>query len=283
MGRKAFYAVVLCALIAGVNGLLIKYMSSMTAGSIAWFRTMIPIVVLAPGLFAQKSQLFRGNYKKMLLASSINAFRIYLYLIAFIYTSIGNAVVLFYSWPIFVSIIGIIFLKEKIKQSHLLLLLTAFAGLILTYADKSFSFENRDFIGMVAALFAAIGYAATVVIFKSETHNSDKNEMIFYQNIISAIIFIPFLTALPEAHLEHIGVAVVYAVLIGVVVYKLFFFGLKYLPASTASSLMYLEVVSAIILSYFILQESLEWNTIVGACLILGSSFFISRLGKLEK
>src|SRR5680860_479217 len=129
--KNAVYAVILCALIAGNNGLLIKHMSSMTPGSIAWFRTAIPIIFLIPLLWKEGDLHFRGNNKRMLLASSINAIRMYLYLIAFIYTSIGNAVVLFYTYPIFVTAIEILFLKKKIKKAQLLFLLLAFIGIII--------------------------------------------------------------------------------------------------------------------------------------------------------
>ncbi|MFO8146710.1 MAG: DMT family transporter [Bacteroidota bacterium] len=280
MLKNAVYAVILCALIAGNNGLLIKHMSSMTPGSIAWFRTAIPIIFLIPLLWKDRDLHFRGNNKRMLLASSINAIRMYLYLIAFIYTSIGNAVVLFYTYPIFVTAIEILFLKKKIKKAQLFFLVLAFIGIIITYAGKPFNFESRDFIGMLAAIGASIGYAVTVIIFKTETHNYSQNKMIFYQNIVGAVLFIPFLTVLPTAEIGHIATGVFYGLLIGIVVFKLFFYGLKHLTASTATTLMYLEVVTAILLGHFVLDEKLTWNILVGGGFILTSSIYISRLNR---
>ena len=81
--------------------------------------------------------------------------------------------------------------------------------------------------------------------------------------------------AIPE-----LGIAVFYAALIGLGVFSLFFFGLKYLNPTTATSLMYLEVISAVLLSYFVLGEQLTWNTYLGGSFILMSSFFISRLNR---
>ncbi len=282
MNKKAIYAVVLCALIAGTNGLLIKYMSSMTTGSIAWFRAIIPILFIVPVLRKEGMLQFKGNTKKVLLASAINAARMYLYLIAFIYTSIGNAVVLFYSYPIFVAAIETFLYKVKISKAHILFLILAFSGIIVTYANKPFSFESDDFIGMMAAIGASVGYAVTVVIFKSETENYTKDQLIFFQNIVGAFLFLPFVITLPESKIEHMGLGILYGFLIGIVVFKLFFFGLKYLTAATATSLMYLEVVSAILLGYFILDEKLTWNTLFGGLCIVISSFYISRLTKIE-
>jgi drug/metabolite transporter (DMT)-like permease len=227
---------------------------------------------------------FKGNTKKVLIASTINAARMYLYLIAFIYTSIGNAVVLFYTYPLFVAAIETIHFKVKMKRSQTLFLLLAFVGIVITYLGKPFSFESDDFIGMMAAIGASIGYAITVVIFKSETQNYTKDQLIFFQNIVGAFVFLPFIVTLPEAKIEHLGTGVLYGFLIGIVVFKLFFFGLKHLTAATATSLMYLEVVSAILLGYFILDEKLTWNTLLGGGCIVISSFYISRLmGKKSK
>jgi drug/metabolite transporter (DMT)-like permease len=73
------------------------------------------------------------------------------------------------------------------------------------------------------------------------------------------------------------GLGIIYGVLIGVLVFGLFFFGLKRLKASTASALMYMEVVSAIVLSAIFMKEVLSVSMIVGACLILGSSLLLKR------
>lgn len=276
--KKAVYAIILCALIAGTNGILIKYLSGLSTGAIAFFRTMIPIVFLAPVLFSKTQPIFIGNYRKMMLASTINVGRIYLYLVAFIFTTIANAVVLFYSWPLFVFIFETVYFKKPFKARHVALLLLAFAGLVVTYSNKSFSFKNDDVIGMAAAILSAITYAITILMFKSESHNYSKEQTIIYQNLVSALFFIPFLFFIPEAPLAQLGVGVFYGFLIGIVVFKLFFYGLKYLEAYTASSLMYLEVVSAIILGYLVLDEKLTANTVIGGALIIASSYFITRM-----
>ena len=150
--KKALYAIILCAVIAGSNGVLIKQMNTLSAGAIAFFRTMVPILILLPVLFSKSKPLFTGNYKKMLLASTINVVRLYFYLLAFIYTSIGNAIVLVYSWPIFVFLIEVKYYKRPLLKEQVGLLFLAFVGMAVTYSDKSFSFENNDMIGIVAAV-----------------------------------------------------------------------------------------------------------------------------------
>lgn len=281
MNQKAFLAVVLCAVLAGFNGIMIKHMESLNANSIAWMRSTIPALVCGGWMMYNNIQFFRGNYKKMLFASFLSAIRMYLYLCAYIYTSIGNAVIIFYSWPIFTTVLSAIVLKEKISTKQVLLLILAFLGLVLAYSDKEFTFEDKDFIGMVASLLSALVYAWTVILFKTESDNYHRNEIIFYQNLIGIVLFLPFfIINFPVAEWADIKMSVFYAALVGLVIFNLFFYGLKHLKASTASSIMYIEVVSAIIFSFLWYGEELSTNMIIGGGLILLSSFLINRLKK---
>ena len=254
----------------------------MSTGTIAWFRALIPVLFLLPAVWRKGALEIKGNYKHMLLASVINAGRMYLYLTAYSHTSIGNAVVLFYTYPLFVTAIESWYYKRPIHKKQWIFLFLAFLGIIFTYAGKPFSFKSDDFIGMMAAVGASVGYAITVIMFKRESHNYSQNQIIIYQNIAGVVVFLPFLTSLPSAELPHLGIAIVYGIVIGVVVFKLFFYGLKFLPAATATSLMYLEVVSAILLGFLLLDEVLTWNTFVGGALILVSSFYITKLNRKQ-
>ena len=283
MTKKAIYAVILAACIAGLNGILIKGMPSLTTGAIAWFRVGVPVLFLLPTLLYKGDLKIKGDYKMMILATVINAIRLYFYLVAFTYTSIGNAVVLFYVYPLFVTAIETLIYKAPIQKKQIYLMILAFMGIVFTYLNKPFSFESDDFIGMLAAIASAVGYAFFVCIFKRQTRDYNRNQLLFFQNLGGAVLFIPFLFGLASAVPAEIGIAVGYALLIGIVVFGLFFFGLKHLSASTATSLMYLEVLSAVLLSYFILGERLTWNTYVGGMLILVSSFFISRLNRKQE
>ena len=74
----------------------------------------------------------------MLIASSINAARMFLYFIGFTYASIANAVIVLYTWPIFATLLGLMFLRKN-RQAPALALLIAFAGIVFAYLGKQFS------------------------------------------------------------------------------------------------------------------------------------------------
>lgn len=272
MREKAYLAVLTGATIGGTGGLFIKAMS-IPASSIACIRMMVPFVLLGGWMWYNRIGFFRGNYKVMLGGSVINAVRMYLFFAAFIYTSIGNAIIVFYTWPIFGTLLGATLLKEHITRRQAGLLVLAFAGIIIAYSNQEFSFDNQDFIGMSAALGSAFLYALTVIIFKTETPNYTRNEIIFYQNIIGALAYIPFLILNePSPSSMDVTLGISYGLVVGIIGYNFFFFGLKYLDASRASMLTYVEVVSAVLLGYFVLGEVLDWYMMLGGgCIILST------------
>ena len=162
---KPYLAVLAAAALAGSSGVFVKYME-MPATSMAFIRTAVPVLILGVVMAIKGIALFRGNYRPMLWASFLNMLRMYLFFVAFIYGSIANVVLILFTWPIFVTILSAIFLKEIVSRKTWSLLAVAFTGIIIVFSNQELNFSNKDFIGMAAALGTAAVYAMTVVIFK---------------------------------------------------------------------------------------------------------------------
>ncbi|MCB0689689.1 MAG: EamA family transporter, partial [Saprospiraceae bacterium] len=192
MARKAFLSVLIGSVIAGFTGLFIKNIT-VPASSMAFVRTALPTIILAIWMFSQNISFFRGNYQRMLVASTLNAIRMYLFLVAYVYTSITQAVIMLFTWPIFVNLISSIWLKEKISTRQTSILILAFLGIVIIYSDQPFSLQNQDFIGMTAGIISALFYSISYIIYKTEIENYHRNEIIFYQNFVGAFVFIPFI------------------------------------------------------------------------------------------
>ena len=187
-----YLEVVLATIVFGTSGVFVKYLN-LPATTLAFFRCFVPAVLIFGYFLINKRNLFRGNYKNMLFASTLNAIRMFFYFIAYNFTSIGNAVIMLYTWPIFASLFGTIILKEKITKKNRFLLSLAFIGIVLVFLNKEISFGNKDFIGMGAMLLAAMIYSLSFVIFKKELKTYTHFETVFYQNLVGAVVFIPFL------------------------------------------------------------------------------------------
>jgi drug/metabolite transporter (DMT)-like permease len=219
---------------------------------------------------------FRGRWKKMLLISVLGTVRTVLFFVAFVYATMGNAVVMFYTFPIFAAGFGFLIIRERTSLRQRLLLGMAFTGILLAFSNQEFSFQDRDCMGMTAALLSAIVYALTVVLFKSESQNYSLKELVFYQNLAGLLLLWPFFEW-QVAGPQDYALGLSYGLLIGVGVFTLFFYGLKRLKAATASALMYMEVVSATLAGILVMGEPISWNLILGGLLIIGSSLLLKR------
>ena len=280
MAKKAFISVVIGSIIAGLTGLFVKNISA-PATSIAFVRTGLPTFILATWMFSQNIRFFRGNYRRMLAASLLNAIRMYLFLVAFIYTTITQAVIMLFTWPIFVNILSLIWLREKIHIHQILILLLSFSGIIVIYSEQPFSLNNNDFIGMSAGIVSAIFYATSFIIYKTEIDNYHRNEVIFYQNFIGALVFLPFFISNdPFPGIGDFTLMGGYAILMGIVIFNFFFYGLKHLKASQVSLIAYIEILSAVTVGIIFMNDRISPQLLIGGAFILAS---ISLLRYLKK
>ena len=272
MKFNPYLEVLLAATIGGSSGIFIRYLD-LPVTTITFFRLFIPALILFIYLKWKKVKLFRRNIKLMLLGSSLNAARLFLFIMAYMYTSIANGVIILFTWPIFAAIFSILILKEKVNWKTLGLILLAFVGIIMMYINKEFSFTNKDFVGMTLMLVSAICLAFVIIIFKEVLKENDNIETVFYQNIVGAVVFIPFIFInFPKPTIPQIGLGAGYGILCGMVTFILFFSALKRLKVAVYSLLCYWEVVAGIFFGFLFFKEIITWNMFVGgACIILSS------------
>jgi len=272
-----YFKIVVAAIIWGSSGAFVKYLN-LPSPVLSFYRLGIPTLVLGIYFVIRKEPLFRNNVRLLLIASVINAVRLFFFFIGFLNAPIGNAVIMLYSWPVFAAIFSNLFLKESLPRLNKILLAVAMLGIVLIYSGKRIDLNNQVFLGMSAMLLSAALYSTTVIIFKKESVRYTKLQIVFFQNLVGAFLFLPFfLLDLDALTLHKSWVASGYAFLIGIVGFGLFFSSLRKVKASTASFLAYIEVISAILFGVFLFSETLTWNVIVGGMLIIGSSIILKK------
>jgi len=280
MKLNPYLAIILASTIGGSSGVFIKLLD-LPATSITFFRMFVPVAVLLVYFLLNKTRLFRGHYGIMLVASGLNATRMFLFFIGYLYTTIGNAVIILFTWPIFAAIFSAMFLKEKVSVRTATLIGLAFTGIVVMYMDKEISLGNRDFIGMAAMLFSAMIFAITAVIFKKKLTYYSRTETIFYQNLIGALVFLPFIFInTPPPSLLQFSVASLYGFLIGIVAFLLFFLALRKLKMSHYSLFTYWEVLAAVFFGAVFFGEAITANMIIGGGLILLSGILLRKQRK---
>ena len=271
-------AVLTAAALGASSGLYIKGLafSSLAMTSL---RMTVPLLFVAPS--AAKHGLLlgkRGMRGQLFLASALNAARLYLYVLAYKLTSMGNAVVLLYLWPVFALAIDSIRLKKPMNLTRLGILLLSLAGVVIMSLNKGFSLSRADLLGSACMIASALMFAATNIIFKQVLTVMSEVDALYFQNAIGAIVFLPFLLIeIPHAPLAHLGIGIFYGVAVGLVGFGLFFVGMKRLPLFEYSALSYTEVPFAILMGIIFRGETMTIVQGLGMILIVLGSFLAQR------
>ncbi len=278
MMRSPHLKVILATVFWAMSGPFIKYIK-LPVTTLSFFRGAVPVLLILLLFSIQKNAKLRsGNIRLMIGASVLNALRMIFYYSAYALTTIGNAIIVLYTWPILVALFSAVSLKEKVSIRQGILFSVAFSGIVFLTLNKEISFQDQSFLGMLAALISAALYASTVVIFKKEASNYGWRETIFFQNLVAAIIFLPFLLVNePAPTITQLNLTVLYFAVLGVGAFGLFFSALQSIAASQASFLAYIELVFAMAFGVLFFGETLTWNILVGGCLVVGASLAIRK------
>ncbi|MFC1771684.1 DMT family transporter, partial [Candidatus Margulisiibacteriota bacterium] len=213
MKINPYFEIFLATLIWGINGVFIKLIH-LPAHILSIIRLIVPIIILIFYFWHKKQNVLSKCNKTLVLVSFLNIIRLGLYYVAFIYTSISNAVILLFTWPIFAAILAGFWLKEKIEARTIGLFGLAFLGIIIIQMKEPISLADKDFIGILAALGSAILTAVTVVVFKKQSANITHFESIFYLNFFGAIAALPFIWLIPlHASVTQVFLTIIYALL----------------------------------------------------------------------
>lgn len=273
-----YLEIILAATIWGTTGIFVKFLN-LPSTTITFFRLAAPTIILLLYFSHKQTNLVKKASKIMLFISVLNAARMFLYFVAFISTSVGNAVIMLYTWPVFAVLLSPLLLKEKLTNKKLFLSLLAFVGIVIMFANKEFSFANKDFMGMTAMLVASSFTALMFLLFKKQLVHYSNTETIFYQNVLGAIVFLPFLFInKPVPTFNQSVIASLYATFSGLIGFLLYFAGLKQINASTAALLSYSEVISAVFLGAVFLREGITLNMVIGGGIILVVSYLARRV-----
>ncbi len=269
--------VALAAVVWGSSGAFVKYLE-LPAGVIALFRVGIPVVVLGIWFGIRGERIFGNGIRLVLMASLVNAVRLLFYFIGYLNAPIGNAIIILYTWPVFAVVFSHFFLKEPLPLRNKMLLLLAMAGIVMVFMDKPFGLGNEVFVGMLAMLVSAGLNATSVVMFKHQITRFNAPQIVFFQNFIGVLFFLPFfIGGMDQLTLHKTSVASLYALLVGLIGYGVFFQALRRVRASTASFLAYIEVISGIAFGVLLFNEVFSWNELVGGAMILMASVLLKK------
>ena len=272
--------IALAMLIWGSVGIFGR-LSGLPGLGVAFARVSLGALVLLPILgFRGKLGNALGELRKrpyhLLALGTVLALNWVFLFTAFDYTTIANAVLVYYTAPVLATLISWRFLGEKLDAGKVLSLAVAFTGLLLIASSQRISLSDRDFIGIVFAFLGALFYALIPNLGRF-LRGVDGESLTFLQLAVASAVLVPFVAV------ENVGNPVWWAIAVLVLVHTvlalyLYMDGLKKVEVKDAALLSYLDPLSAIVYAFLVFGELPGVKTVIGGALILlASSIDLAR------
>lgn len=184
--------------------------------------------------------------------------------------SASLTVLLLYTYPIIVAVLGHFFLKEKVAPTKIPWFALALLGLIaLVYGEM----EIKSAVGIGFGLVSAFTYALYILISKKLFSDVPALTSVTYIQGSAAILFL-ILSFSSAARLGEIinhswGLILFFALVSTIGAMLLFLEGLKRVKSWEASILSLVEAVGGVVVSVILLGEQLKVLQLIGAALVL--------------
>lgn len=208
------------------------------------------------------------------------------------FTSAAEAGIITSTTPAFVAVIAFVFLKDRLTRNTVIGVSFAVLGILAIEVLGSAAPVDRGpnpVFGNLLILGAVLGEALFTILGKAVSDRVSPLEITTAASVFGVLLFLPF--ALYELTRFSIGEVraiawipiVYYGVVVTVVAFVLWFRGVAIVPASTAGVFTGVLPVSAVLLSYLLLDEPFLWSHVVGIICVVAGIVFSSRAIQNER
>ena len=187
--RSIIY-LVLASLLWSLGGLLIKSIK-WNALAISGMRSLIAALLMLSVI--KKPSLKFTWYKLGGAVSYVGT--VALFVMANKLTTAATAILLQYTAPIYVALLGAWFLKERTTKLDWAAIFIVFGGMILFFIDEM---STGGMLGNFYAILSGFSFAC-MVLFLRKQKNESPLESVFWGNVLTAIIGLPFMfSSMPD-------------------------------------------------------------------------------------
>ena len=185
--KKAMLMMVICACLWSIGGILIKWIS-WNSFLIAGGRSLISALVLGGFMYITKVKVKVCKYSIGAGISLAGCF--FCFIAANKLTTAANAIILQYTAPIFILIISILFLHQKVQKREILVVATTLVGIVLFFFEQlSPGNIAGNILGVLAGLF--LGVMFLLVGLGGGQDDSIRLSGILFAHVLTALIGIP--------------------------------------------------------------------------------------------
>ena len=259
--QKGTLFVFIAAVFYSIGGLCMKVIP-WSGLAINGGRTLIALITIGIYLVITKHPP-RFNRWILLGAVAVSGTNI-LFSVANKMTTSANAIVLEFTAPIFLILFSAFFLKQRPKKLDIAACIVVFGGIVFFFAD---SLAMGKWLGNIFALLSGVTYA--VVFLMNDMPDADAISSVFWGNVISAVIGIPFVFRETDFSFVPMLSLVVLGVFQVAIAYILLVNGLKTTPPVTACLVSGIEPVLNPILVAVFYKEMMSTYALIGAIIVI--------------
>jgi len=276
---QGYVSIVIASILWGTMGILAKlaFGYGIVPETLIALRLAASFVTLAAGLGLFQRKAFKIQKGDALMLLVLGIFAIAFQRISYFYavslTTATIAAILFYTYPVFVTLFAVLFLKEKFGRVMLLAIVMALSGVALVVRIYDFASLNIDFVGMLFGLLSSLLFVLYFVMIKRLRDRYSNWTLSVYGDGIGVLALLPIIYFSASNIVEFSAELwlLILAIAWGpsLLAYLFYSYALKYVDASKGSILGVIEPLSAALFAASILGEKLEVLQVVGIALAL--------------
>jgi len=278
--RLPLIALLTATVIYGLTNILIRFVGDENYFSIVFFVLLFSSLMFLPVLiitrtFTEVSSL--NNFRYIIPLGFFVAATWFFIYFAIMKTSIANAVLGYATTPIFVVALSPFLLKEHINKPIMAALALAIFGVILIYDPRNL-IQSIAPLGVISGILAGLASAFVEIIGRKMRNQYSPYSLTFLGTAIGILFIFPafLLTGASLPATDSMGTVFLLG-LGGVSGGTLLYYGLKHIPAQSASIIVLLEPFISIVAAFRIFLEVPSYLTILGAILLVTADLIIIK------
>lgn len=218
------------------------------------------------------------------MLAAVAVFHLWIQITGLKYTTAANTGWIIGTAPIFIALLGFIFLKEKLNLIKISGIVIAFTGLLLLIGKGNplkINFLNS--IGDLLVLFSSFTWGVYSIINKKISLNYSPLMTILYLFILMALIIIPFninQKAIDSViHLSTVGwIGILFlGLLCSGVSYVIWAYSLREMESAKVGAYLYLEPFVTVLSAWIFLKEEITLLMLLSGLLIIFGVYIVNR------
>ena len=280
MITKGIAFIILATLSFSVMNLIAKDLSTLPAMQVVFFRAFGTFVFVFPYMLYKRISVIGNNPMFLSLRATVGLISLATFFMAIQRMPLGSAISIRYLGPIFGAILAYFFLKERVNVMQWFSFAIAFLGVIVMKGVDLRIDNYSFFLILTSALFVGMVFALIRYLGDKEHFLTIINYFMVF-SIVASLFFIPHWEwPLPSQYFSVLSIGVFG--LIGQVFMTRAF---QLEEASVLAPFKYMELVFALIFTYFIFGETYPSIAFLGMILIIAGmllNVFFKNKGELN-